>query len=616
MPVSIDQDVTGRMTFVTNVRIPVSQVPARLNAALQPLGYGISAISGGGVRVGRVSSLQASAAAAANGPRLIALRFVQASEVVAAIQPSLPDGVRAAADPANTGVIISGPAPGADTAEQLVRLFDVDKLRGRSFIVYPLSNASANSVVREFSTIYGGDSQITIEPVNRLNAVLVVTNQAALMPRVRQTLAQLDTSQGGAIGMRIFPIHHRRAADVAVLLARIFGAPAPAVSGQGSPAGDFGRLSVGSGGMGGSKGGGSSGITALPPGIGDNSGSNILMGGQSQGNVQTERQFAEDLGLSAPVRVQVDTATNGVVILAAPADMGLIAQTIRQLDVRPKQVFIEATVAEVQLNNQLQFGLSYAFRAGNSSVSQLFPSGQGFSDNQPIAGGFSWMVQTPNARVMLQALSGITTVHVVSAPRMMVTDNQVATLQVGDQVPILIQQSQAQDTSSAPIVNSIEMRDTGVILAVRPRVGASGAISLDIFQEVSTATQTTVSGINSPTIRMRRFQSTVDAHSGQTIAMGGLMQDNVTRNNTGVPILNQIPFIGALFGATNDTATRTELLVMLSPRIVDDDSADGQEVTDELSARISALAPDVGKMITPGRGSIASPPTGFLRLPR
>jgi general secretion pathway protein D len=609
LQVTMDPDLTGRMTFRTTTQIPLSEVPQRLNDALQPLGYGIAAVSGGGVRVGRIAVLQAAAAAAALGPRFVPMHFVPANEVVAAVQGSLPEGVRVAPDPGNTAVIISGPTQGADAAEQLIRLFDVDMLRGRSFIVYPLSNASASAVAREFSTVFGGDSRVTVQAVNRLNAVLVVTDQSGLMPRIRTTLAQLDTAQDGAIGMRVFPIQNRRAADVAVLLARIFGAPAPAVPPQTSPAGDFGGLSVGAGTA------GSTAIAARPPTIGGNNqqGAALTASAGAGTGGQTEAQFAEDLGLSAPVRVQVDNVLNAVVVLAAPADLNLIAQTIRRLDMRPQQVFIEAVVAEVQLNDQLQFGLDYAFRTGSANFSQAFPANTAFNELTPIPGGFTFLLQTSNARVTLQALSSITDVHVVSAPRLLVVDNETATLQVGDQVPILTEFSQSQDSTNAPVVNQVELRDTGVILAVRPRIGAGGVVSLDIFQEVSNAVSTTTSGISSPTIQLRRLQSAVNVQSGQTVALGGLMSDNVTRSNNGIPILNRIPIIGPLFGARSDSAVRQELLVMLTPRVVDDAGVDIQAVTEELRTRINSLAPDVGRMITPGAGSMAPPPRDVLQ---
>jgi general secretion pathway protein D len=615
LPLTIDSGVAGRMSFRTPARVPISDVPRRLDLALQPLGYGLAAVAGR-VRVGRIADLDAAAGGAAAGSRFVPLRYVQPSEVVAAVQASLPEGVRVAPDPGNSGLVISGPGQGVDAAEQLVRLFDVDALRGRSFLVYPLVNATAASVARELETIFSG-GRIRVAPVERLNAVLVVTDQAALLPRVRRTLAQLDTASDGTVGMQVFPILNRRANEVADLLAQIFAAPPPAAPARASPAGGFGGLSLGQGGS------GSSGIAARPPAGSGGGGGAVPSFGTPNGEGArpvaagslTPGQFAAELGLSGPVRVQADMSRNAVVVLAAPQDFRLIAQTIRRLDQRPRQVFIEAMIAEVRLNDELRFGIDYAVRSGDSTFRQAFPAGLGLAPLDPIGGGFTWVLRGTDFRVTLQALSSITDVRVVSAPRMLVVDNETATLQVGDQVPVLTQVSQSTTSGNAPIVNSVELRDTGVILAVRARIGAGGVIALDVFQEVSDAVRTTTSGINSPTIQLRRLQSTINVMSGETVALGGLMRDRVERGNSGIPILNQIPYLGLLFGSRSSDAQRTELLVMLAPRVIDD-GRDMQGVTEELRARITTLAPDVGLMITPRRGVLPPAPPRGLRLER
>ena len=391
------------------------------------------------------------------------------------------------------------------------------------------------------------------------------------------------------MGLRVFPISNRRAADVAVLLARIFGAPNPPVPAGNGPAGAYGALAVGS------SAGTTAGLAARPPTAVGNA-NPAELNAPAGGAEQSAAQIAADLGLAAPVRVQVDQVLNAVVVLAAPADFPMIARTIRSLDVRPRQVYIEAVIAEVALNDELQFGIEYAVRSGSNNFFETYPANSPFNALTPITGGFTYVLQTANARVTLQALSSLTDVRVVSAPHIMVVDNETATLQVGDQVPILTQYSQSQQSTDAPIVSSVELRDTGVILAIRPRIGAGGVVALDVFQEVSDAIETTTSGISSPTIQLRRVQSTINAMSGQTIALGGLMRDRVTRGNSGVPLLNQIPVFGVLFGARSDTARRSELLVMLTPRVLEN-APDLEGITNELRARISALAPDVGRMV-------------------
>jgi general secretion pathway protein D len=171
----------------------------------------------------------------------------------------------------------------------------------------------------------------------------------------------------------------------------------------------------------------------------------------------------------------------------------------------------------------------------------------------------------------------------------MVLDNQTARLQVGDQVPIATQSAVSVIDPEAPVVNSIEQRDTGVILSVTPRVNASGLVIMEIEQESSDVVPTTSSQIDSPTIRQRRVASTVAVQSGQTVVLGGLIQDGLDEGSTGIPVLHDLPIIGPLFGVTNNTARRTELLVVITPRVIrSPDQA--RAVTEELRLRLRGIA--------------------------
>jgi general secretion pathway protein D len=140
----------------------------------------------------------------------------------------------------------------------------------------------------------------------------------------------------------------------------------------------------------------------------------------------------------------------------------------------------------------------------------------------------------------------------------------------------------------SPIVNTIELRDTGVILRVTPRVNANGMATLEIEQEVSDVTKTTTSNIDSPTIQQRRIRSVVAVGDGQSIALGGLIRDNKTKSKSGIPLISDIPILGNLASWTNDTSTRTELLILLTPRIIHNPDQ-ARDVTDELQRRLRAI---------------------------
>ncbi len=255
----------------------------------------------------------------------------------------------------------------------------------------------------------------------------------------------------------------------------------------------------------------------------------------------------------------------------------------------PLQVLIEATIAEVTLNDELRYGVQWFIRdlegvdltlsqVAEGALAQAFP-------------GFSAIFSSgADPRVVLNALASVTDVNVISSPQLMVLDNQTALIQVGDQVPIAIQQAVSVGDPDAPIVNSIEFRDTGVILTVTPRVNASGLVTMEIQQEVSDVAATTTSGIDSPTIQQRRIESTIAVQSGATVVLGGLIRDRQQVTKTGVPLLQNIPFIGALFRDTASVGGRTEILVLITPRVVRTHQ-EARDVTEELKRRFRALVP-------------------------
>jgi general secretion pathway protein D len=606
LPLTVDGDVTGRMSLRAT-GIPISEVPARLDQALQQHGYGLAAV-GDRVRVGRIAVLNASGGPDQIETRIIPLHYVQATDLIAAIQQNAPDSVRVVVDPSGRGIVASGPSAAINLVQELVALFDVDTLRSRSFGVYPLVNTTPGAVVGELNTIFSTSSAQKgprFAAIDRLNAVLVVADTADGLVRARQVIAGLDTAPDATASVHVYPLQFRRAVEVADVLSRTFGTDVSTPVQPASPVGSFANLSVGS------PNSTSASLGVRPPGMPTPAAvpsANSVSGPQAQ---TTAAERAAELGLTGPVRIEADPGRNALVILAAPADYKVIEQTIQRLDVRPRQVFIEAAIAEVTLTDSLKFGVDYALKTGDSTFIQSTTLAA--SD---IAGGFSYVLRGSNIALTLQALSTFTTVKMISAPRILVLDNGTATLQVGNQVPILTESSQSQEAANAPVVNQVELRDTGVILAVTPRIGSGSSISLDIFQEVSAAIATTSSGINSPTIQLRRVQSTVSVQSGETVALGGLMQDLVNNGHSGIPILSSIPIVGNLFGTRTQQTTRTELLVMLTPRVVGG-SSDTQAVTDELRTKLGTLAPDVAAAVTPaapGNSVVSRPPSRRPRL--
>ena len=273
--------------------------------------------------------------------------------------------------------------------------------------------------------------------------------------------------------------------------------------------------------------------------------------------------------------------------MATREDYALIEAALKKLDIQPLQVRVEAVIAEVTLTDDLRYGLQYLF--SHNDFRTILTKAQTLAANATLP-GFSAFVTESDISAVLDLLQSITSVHVISSPQLMVLNSQTATLQIGDQVPVATQSAVSTQNTGAPIVNTIEMKDTGVILKVTPQVNASGMVTMDLSQEVSDVAQTTTSSLDSPTIQQRKIASSIVVRDGETIALGGLIKDSVTEGRDGIPVLDEIPLLGALFSSTTESKTRTELLVLITPCVIRNDQ-DIRRVTEEMRQQMQAVVP-------------------------
>lgn len=589
----IDPKVQGQITARTSSPIPRSAVIPALENILALNGAALTLDNG----VYKVLTLQQAAGslnapvvspAAEDGARgfsihIMPVRFASARELSAILQPFVGPGRVFRVDEARNLLIFAGTGPEARDLAEMISVFDVDWMAGMSFGLFPIQAADAKAVVQDLETVFLQDGQsplagvLRFVPIERLNSVLVISPQDDYIDQAETWIDRLDRGSEGA-GRRIFVYHiqNGRAADIADVLTRIFDMEQTAL-----------RPAVG---------------TGLAPGA-----EAVALGAPAVAQLDVpltpgqppvvpltsaQQRVTEPGGIAAlteggDIRIIADERNNALVILATSSEFRMIEATLKRLDITPLQVLIEVTIAEVTLNDELRYGLQWFFSQGNSAATFSTLASGGVL---PAFPGFSYLFTSGDARVVLNALTEITDVRVISSPQLMVLDNQSARLQVGDQVPIATQSAVSITDSEAPIVNSIEFRDTGVILEVTPRVNAGGLVTLEVLQEVSDVTQTTTSELNSPTIQQRSIQSTVAVQTGDTVALGGLIQDSDQGSVSGVPLLSEIPILGNLFKTTNNVARRTELLVLITPRVVRD-RREAQDVTDELRKRLTGIAP-------------------------
>jgi general secretion pathway protein D len=287
-----------------------------------------------------------------------------------------------------------------------------------------------------------------------------------------------------------------------------------------------------------------------------------------------------------------DPQNNALLVYGTGQESETVLAMLRKIDILPLQVRIDAVIAEVTLNDNMQYGTQFFFRSGGLNGILSFASQQNVQSpaqaqlNLGFPGFFLGGHGQGGAPFALNALQQVTTVRVLSSPQLMVLDNQPARLQVGNVVPYLSQTSQSTITSNAPVVNSINYQQTGVVLDVTPRVNSGGLVTMDISQEVSDVSpNVTTAGINSPTFFDRSISSRVVVQDGQTVGLAGLISDNSSTGNQGIPWLKDIPLLGALAGNQNNTRQRTELLMLLTPHVLHD-QRDARALTEDMREQL------------------------------
>lgn len=618
LPYVVDSQVKGTMTLQASRPLNRDEVLSALEAALRVQGaalvdvHGVYHVVPSKDASRNITSLQASGHGGHGyGIYVVPLQYVSAAEMEKVLQPFAPDGGIVRVDEARNLLLLAGTGQEITTLLNVIKTFDVDWLAGMSFGLYPLEYVDAKTLAGELGEVFtNGKSPISgvvrLVPMTRLNALMVVTPQPKYLKDVEDWIHRLDlgsTTPGRRI--YVYDVQNGKADDLASSLSRILslsydsGAVNRQSSGTYGSSGTSGLSSFGSSRqsmlgtgstglgntMGSGIGGGAGNVAPLTSGS-PMSGSTLLAGGSQPGSGGSLE--------NASLKIVPNADNNSLLIFASPSEFAVIDAALKQLDVLPIQVLIEASIAEVTLTDQLQFGLQWSYQSSHGPLVFSEASSGRISQQFP---GLSYLYSgSSGIQAVLNSIQTLTDVRVISAPKLVVLNNHDADLQVGDQVPITVQTSVSTTDANAPVVSSIQMQDTGVILHVTPRANKSGQIILDVDQEVSNVVATTTSNINSPTIQQRKISTTVAIHDGETVALGGLISDSRSKTRDGIPFLRQIPVLGNLFGSTNKQGTRTELIVLLTPRVIRS-PVESEEVMSELETEFRGLRKDMPALI-------------------
>ncbi|MFC7047851.1 type II secretion system secretin GspD [Emcibacter nanhaiensis] len=563
----LDPAVKGKITLQSNRSLGKTEVLMALEEALRLVN--VAMIKSEGVfhiiplkdAPRRVTSIRRPVPPSVNlpgfGVQAVSLDYTTPSEMAKLLQSFAPQGSILSIDNSRNLLLLAGTAKELATLQELIRTFDVDWLQGMSFALFSLQQVDAKTVKEELSVIFNDaetpvSGMIKFIPMPRLNSLLAISHSKDYLRRAEEWIARLDTG-GQTSGRQIYVYHveHGKVEGIASALSQILGD---------------------------TKGGETKEELGTP----------APAAGIRRPSFQPSPGESGSFFSEGRLKIVPNVDDNSLLILATPEEYGVIVKAIKQMDIVPRQVMIEATLAEVTLNDNLQYGVNWFLETGSNSFTFSDSSSGGVASSFP---GFSYVYTGSNSnRAVLNAISSVTDVKVISSPKLMVLNNQTANLQIGDQVPVAKQSSQSSTDSNAPIVNTIEFRDTGVILNITPHINKGGLVLLDVSQEVSDVAETISSGIDSPTIQQRKIESSIAIQNGETVALGGLIRENITDSKSGLPLLKDIPLLGAAFSTNSTVTRRTELIVLITPRVLEN-SGDVRESLENLKQEFERLTP-------------------------
>ena len=520
--------------------------------------------------------------------RVIPVRNVAVQDVADIIKPLVHEKTILHVDGNRNILVASGTADEIARIVDLVSTFDIDLLKGHSFGLFTLAHVDSETVIKELEGIFHQKAKkdesafFQFIPIQRLNAVLAVTHQGHYLKDIENWVLRLDkanTSSGG--GVNVYKVQHANAEDLANTLNEIFtGAQSKSTSAKVAPGQTATEIT--------NKSPTDTPTTAALDTAKPKS--------SSDSHVKTGTAKVSEVD---NVRIISDKANNALVIVATPQEYAVVRPIIEQLDIVPLQVLIDATIASVKLTDNLKYGIAWYLKQGNSAVGSALGGAATMGNAALVAtsavatGGLSAIYNSGAVNALLSTEADKGNVNVISSPSLMVLNNQKAKINVGDQVPIQTNSTQLPTSSgiTAGLLtsNSIQYKDTGVTLEVTPRVNANGMVIMDVHQIVSSVIPvTTAVGIQSPTINKKEIVSSIAINDGQTIVLGGLIDDNNAMTKNGIPLLYDLPWIGSLFGNTSYTRTKNELVVLITPRVVKS-KQDSRQISDEFKRKLTGI---------------------------
>ncbi len=494
---------------------------------------------------------------------------------------------------------------------EIKALIDVEVFAGARMELYKPKAAAAHELAREMlaamefsaaSAVEGETFAARFLPLPRINQLLVIAYSDAAWNYVKRWLERIDVAGETAV-RKVFirAIENRKAADLARVLSRVYG------SGRSSPPrlkprspgpGSASRLRAG-----GDADGGWDGLSSAQ-GVrtAGSEGQRPAHGGSPGPRVRAPEARVPSEGAGEGVRVVAEPDTNSLVILATPREYTDIVEVLERLDLVPRQVLMEVLVAEVTLTDDFEFGVEYALSKGG--FGPLAAEGEGSADPaagtglQALSSGFTSIVDAGrDFRVFVKALMQDARVKVLSSPHLLAVDNRPARIRVGSEQPVatgMVVSQEAQATTT-----TIQFKNVGRILTIVPQINSEGLVNLQVRVEVSDVGERVMVGRQFfDAFNVRDAETTAVVQDGQTLVIGGIITDNLRKTRIGIPLLMDVPLLGRLFRTDLERSDRTELVILITPRVIRN-RREGESVTERFLSKVRAVRRELEAGRTP-----------------
>ena len=518
------------------------------------------------------------------GVSAVPLRYISGANMMELMDSFVARGGSVRASKSGNLILVRGSAAERRTMVEIILSFDVDWMENQSASIATLSYATPEEVVAKIEAVFAEDSEsagrnaVKVIPLERLNGVVVIANSQVKVKRAMTWIRRLDQASVTETNYFVYAVQNGSAVALADILKSTFLDQQSSAGTTGEVAPNQPTVQVGTGTAG-------TGTQPTTPDQPSSDGKTDRQDVTLPSSTETTASTTPAQGDSpSGIRITPNAANNTIVIRASQRDYRKILATLRKLDAPSVQVLINTTIMEVALNNDLRYGVQ-AYLKGKDVSGGVFGSG-GLTLKPSFPGMNFFVGSAADPRVVVDALSAVTKVRIVSSPSILVLENETATIKVGDQVPVKTQETNST-INDQTVTNSFVYRDTGVILTVKPRVTASGVVTIELGQQLSSVTAGSGSSDN-PTFSQRSITSKVSVPSSQTVLLGGLISGTESREKDGVPGVNRIPILGDLIGKTENSAKRNELIIFITPQIIED-GEDASRASEELRNKMKNL---------------------------